>query len=438
MDPDTHPTLAALRDGRLRGIRRLDLSCGLDAFPREIFDLADSLEVLNLTGNALHTLPDDLPRLHRLQVLFCSANRFTELPAVVGRCERLTTVGFKANRIAHVPPEALAPPLRWLILTDNAVPELPASIGRCTALQKLMLAGNALHSLPDAMAACRRLELLRLAANRFDSMPAWLMALPRLAWLALAGNPFVDVLEAAATEASPLPDIAWQDLALGARLGEGASGVIHQAVWQPPGAPPRPVAVKLFKGQVTSDGLPRSEMAACLAAQPHAQVIEVLGRVAQHPTATAGLAMRLIDPAFRNLAGPPSLDSCTRDVYAPDTRFSLAGAQAMARGVADAARHLHARGLSHGDLYAHNLLWNGEGEALLGDFGAASFVPPALAPALERVEVRAFGCLLEELLARVDGVVPEGLIELRARCLHDVPRQRPGFAEVAAALDAVA
>ena len=52
MDTTTN-TLAALRAGRLAGATRLDLSCGLAEFPHEIFDLADSLEILNLSGNAL-------------------------------------------------------------------------------------------------------------------------------------------------------------------------------------------------------------------------------------------------------------------------------------------------------------------------------------------------------------------------------------------------
>ncbi|MEN1436751.1 protein kinase, partial [Pseudomonas aeruginosa] len=45
-------TLQQLRSGELAGATRLDLSCGLREFPREIFELADSLEVLNLSGNA--------------------------------------------------------------------------------------------------------------------------------------------------------------------------------------------------------------------------------------------------------------------------------------------------------------------------------------------------------------------------------------------------
>ena len=138
-------TLAQLRAGELSGITRLDLSCGLTEFPAEIFDLADTLEILNLSGNALSCLPDDLHRLTRLRVLFCSDNQFTALPACLGQCTALTMIGFKANRIADVPGAALPPLLRWLILTDNCIDTLPSELGERAHLQKLMLAGNRLR-----------------------------------------------------------------------------------------------------------------------------------------------------------------------------------------------------------------------------------------------------------------------------------------------------
>ena len=107
-------TLEQLHTGQLAGVRRLTLSCGLSDFPREIFDLADSLEILDLSGNALSSLPDDLPRLHKLRIIFCSDNLFTTLPAVLGSCPALEMIGFKANRIDQVPAAALPPRLRWL------------------------------------------------------------------------------------------------------------------------------------------------------------------------------------------------------------------------------------------------------------------------------------------------------------------------------------
>lgn len=90
-------TLAKLRAGQLAGLKRLDLSCGLTEFPQEIFQLADTLEILNLSGNALSRLPDDLHRLTRLRILFCSDNQFTELPACLGQCQQLSMIGFKAG-----------------------------------------------------------------------------------------------------------------------------------------------------------------------------------------------------------------------------------------------------------------------------------------------------------------------------------------------------
>lgn len=435
-------TLSRLRAGELAGAQRLDLSAGLSEFPREIFDLADSLEVLNLSGNALSALPDDLHRLHRLRVLFCSDNQFTELPEAVGRCGRLEMVAFKANRIERVPASALPPALRWLILTDNRIDALPDALGQRPRLQKLMLAGNRLRALPESMAACRALELLRISANRFEALPGWLPSLPRLSWLAFAGNPVDEAAQAQAMDAQPTPTIDWHRLSLKQQLGEGASGVIHQADWLQPDGRPRPVAVKLFKGAVTSDGWPHSEMAACISAGTHPGLIPVLGRIENHPAASAGLVLELVDTTFRNLAGPPSLQSCTRDVYADDARWSPDTALRMARGIASAVARLHARGILHGDLYGHNILWNGQGDGLLGDFGAASFLPSddaAQSRALQRIESRAFGCLIEELLDRcapADAATQALLAGIRSRCLDDDPAARPLFAEIAAALAA--
>uniref|UniRef100_UPI002E162CBD leucine-rich repeat-containing protein kinase family protein n=2 Tax=Pseudomonas TaxID=286 RepID=UPI002E162CBD len=344
-------TLQQLRSGELAGATRLDLSCGLREFPREIFELADSLEVLNLSGNALDSLPDDLGRLHRLKVLFCSANDFAELPAAVGDCPALSMVGFKSNRIERVPAAALPPALRWLILTDNRIATLPEELGR-RPLQKLMLAGNRLEALPESMAACEGLELLRIAANRFQRLPAWLATLPRLAWLAYAGNPLCRL---PALADSGIAALDWSELSLEGLIGEGASGVIHRAGWRQPDGSTRTVALKLFKGEVTSDGTPASEMAACLAAGRHAQLIEVLGRLAGHPQGRDGLVLELLDGAYRNLAGPPSLESCTRDVYPSGLRFELATALRLAASLAGLMDHLHGRGISHGDFYAHNI-----------------------------------------------------------------------------------
>lgn len=208
--------------------------------------------------------------------------------------------------------------------------------------------------------------------------------------------------------------------------------MIYRADWNS-----RPVAVKIFKGEMTSDGLPADEMAVCLAAGNHPNLIEVLARISKHPGAMRGLVMSLVDSGSVNLAGPPDFESCTRDVYPSGRRFGLAEVLGTAHDLSSVAAHLHGRGIGHGDLYAHNVLWDAGGKSLLGDFGAASFYPQG--SGLERIEVRAFGCLLEELLSRSDSEARDaallaGLWELQERCVSASVNDRPVFSEIRSCL----
>lgn len=434
--------LLQLRAGQLSGVKRLDISCGLTAFPTEIFDLADSLEVLNLSGNALSSLPNDFARLKKLKILFCSNNAFTEIPEVLGQCESLSMIGFKANKVSVLPENSLPKNLQWLILTDNQLTHLPSTIGQCAHLQKLMLAGNQLSNLPNSMADCTQLELLRISANRFESLPDWLLSMPRLAWLAYAGNPFCQSLEQKKSSQQPATQIDWANLTIKKQLGEGASGVIYQAGWQRSDAEAKTIAVKLFKGAVTSDGLPQNEMSACIAAGTHPNLTTIEGAICNHPDHIQGLGMALIEPNFINLAHPPSFATCTRDVYATDTTFTFNQLMNIADGIASAAQHLHANHILHGDLYAHNILHNAQGQCLLSDFGAASFITDDLngqAELLQKIEVRAYACLLEELIERCESPTPAiaALKSLQQDCAQANINARPLFSNITATLRAL-
>ncbi len=426
-------TLEQLRSGALAGTRRLDLSCGLRTLPPEVFELADTLEVLNLSGNQLTRLPQDLPRLHRLKIIFCSDNAFTRLPEVLGECPVLQVVGFKANRIADVPGTALPPELRWLILTDNAITALPPELGQRPALQKLMLAGNRLGSLPPGLAGAQRLELIRMAANQLPELPDWLTELPRLSWLALAGNP----LGWHRPPPAAIDRVGWHHLQQCELLGEGASGHIYRVQPHDGGAG---LALKLFKGAVTSDGLPEHELAACLAAGQHPALCTPQAELADHPQGQRGLLLPLIPGSHINLAGPPSLESCTRDIYPENLSIPVSNMLRLAQDVADAVAHLHQQGVMHGDLYAHNILWDpANGRSVLSDFGAATLLPVnqlRQSLALQALEVRAFGCLLEELGAHAlpDKGHPEALTDMTAMaqaCLSPHAATRPSMAELA-------
>lgn len=72
--------------------------------------------------------------------------------------------------------------------------------------------------------------------------------------------------------------------------------------------------------------------------------------------------------------------------------------------VRSALVHLHAQGVLHGDLYAHNILWQPDtGDAKLSDLGAATLthgLPADQVAQLQAMEWRAFAHLESEVLAR--------------------------------------
>jgi len=436
-------TLEQLQSGQLTSTKKLAIAAGLTEFPREILELAPTLEYLDLSNNFLTELPDDFVRLKNLKIAFFSQNDFTQFPAVLGACPNLEMIGFKACKIAVIPENAFPVNLRWLILTNNQITGLPASIGQCSRMQKLMLAGNKLKTLPPELAACHRLELLRIAANELTEFPDWLFTLPRLAWLALAGNP-CSVLPAMSYN---LPEIPWQDLEIAEPLGQGASGVIYKANWRKDvfNLENKLVAVKIFKGEVTSDGFPADEMQACIAAGPHHNLVPVLGKISRHPDQKTGLILELIPPTYKILGITPSFETCTRDHYPEGTVFSLPQLIAIVSGMASVGAHLHARGIMHGDFYPHNILINESANPLLGDFGAAvtyDKTDTGQAALLERIEVRALGYLLEDLLDHLDsqGTNQEIVVafnNLKRECLREVVSQRPDFAAICQEIERV-
>jgi serine/threonine protein kinase len=263
------------------------------------------------------------------------------------------------------------------------------------------------------------------------SLPDWLLKLPRLSWLAYSGNPCSEKL----VNDVVLEEIDWNQLELKDQLGEGASGIISKAILK--SNDNQEVAIKIFKGEVTSDGLPEDELQTCISAGKHSNLVPLLAKIKNHSEGKEGLVMELISSDYTNLGNPPSFETCTRDVLNPNVYYSVNQILTILKSVASVASHLHKRGILHGDLYAHNTMVNQEGNALLGDFGAATFynVNSENASLLERLDVRAFGCLIDDLLGqiRVEEVDSKEVVllkGLREKCMFDVVKDRISFEEL--------
>jgi len=414
-------TLEQLRLGDLYGATHLKLSENLTTFPEEIFTLSETLEVLDLSFNALSELPLDFFKLKKLKIAFFSNNLFTRVPSIFKGCKELYMLGFKANKITVFEEDILPLSISWLILTDNALQTLPQSIGKLDKLQKFAVAGNQLESLPMKMQACKNLELIRLSANALQEIPLWLLELPRLSWLAFSGNPCSKV------EKYTLPEISYHELEIQELLGEGASGEIYKAYSKDLD---KDVAFKLFKGAITSDGYAKDEMMAYMSTGEHKNLIKVIAKLQGEER--LGLIIELIPKSYTNLGLPPSLITCTRDTFKEHQVFDTVTIKTLAEDMASVGEHLHARGLMHGDFYAHNILINEENKSYLGDFGAASFYTDNK-EAYERIEVRAYGCLLEDLLnlcSDIDNLEYKKLQSLSKRCLDLDVNKRPLFKDI--------
>ena len=263
-------------------------------------------------------------------------------------------------------------------------------------------------------------------------------------------------------------------------LGRGASGAVYPGLWlkeEPLNAydscpnvyrvVPTPAAVKVYNhGAKTSDGRPKDEMHASILASKTGckSIVRTIATFQKEWTLRnerdgfpeEGLVMEFLEQdEWVSLGSPPSFDSVTRDTYSSNVTRSRGEIVEVARGVAAAGAALHGAGVCHGDLYAHNIMFRSDAvgrahsrpkppAAKLSYFGAAFFYPPGseIGRAFERIEARALGILLQELLSRHDGkddgggsVTIDALREMVKECVG--PREkRPTFADISSRLGA--
>ncbi|KAK4154047.1 hypothetical protein C8A00DRAFT_43103 [Chaetomidium leptoderma] len=466
-----------LKNGGYRdaGLTQLKLACPLTSLPEEILELGETLEHLDLSGTGLCSLPTNLgAALPNLKIALFSNCKFRVFPKELSSCPNLETVAFRSNGMEEIPEDVFPPRLRCLILTGNRLTFLPSSIGRCDRLQKCMLAGNQLRDLPQEMGQCKQLAVLRLSANRLSTLPPWVFTLPKLGFLSFANNPCASPTTNGLHTPRGLANIAWSDLEVQQTLDSNTS----QALWHQSPHYSEDVAIKLFRGSLTSDdNSAADEMAACLAAGAHESLTTILGRIHGHPdeditsitttttTTTSqeeefqgGIVTQRIPDHYAPLLDqpprPPPQQQQQGEEREAGSRMDVLTALGMLTGLAGAAAQLHARGIAHGNLCAANILASSEdAHALLVGFGAATMYHGGCGQrqqqqqqqqqrggAVEKVEVLAFGQLVEDVLGLVDnkeesGEVESGLWELRARCVAPEVEARPGFEEVVEALE---
>lgn len=412
-----HSVLKGLHNGAFSSaVQEFSLQgCQLTEVPSQLLNLR-RLRSLDLSHNRLSSLPVGFgAAFPELQVLFLTSNSFSgpleassPLAAELRALTKLRMVAFRENQLTLVGANVFRPSVEWLILTSNAitsVAQVPPKV------RKLMLSNNLLSALPGGLdESLTSLELLRLANNRIPA--ATLRALPHkigsLKWFAAADNPPFDFWKAKNVKEFTLDDAETatliRELKNGRRLGEGSAGVSYMTQYKG-GA----VIYKQFKSTLSSDGRIESEIALAVSLRAKGESNAALDGLLQEVVGITHTPLGVLykynqsHSGWKNVARPPSFESCTRDVYPAGYKLSLSAATRTLLDVAKAARELHRRLVCHGDLYGHNILHcPHSGAAMLIDLGAGwQFEQGDQGGVM--VDLRAFQVLADELIEHLEG-----------------------------------
>lgn len=239
-----------------------------------------------------------------------------------------------------------------------------------------------------------------------------LLKLENLRWVAFSNNPFLKGQTCDDHELEVIVDPILEDTKWPV-LGQGAGGVTRKVTWSD-----MSVAVKTFAGEITSDGSPKDERAISVVAASleDPALIKLFGQ-----TTSGALVMEFLQD-FEGLAGPPSMETCSRDVYPSDRKLSEKFAWKIAVSLLQALHKLHGKGISHGDFYAHNILINSSSESVkVSDYGAAFFysLNSLYGDCIQRIELRSFAVLVEELQTLVGAKTAQKPWEEFSKACHD-------------------
>jgi internalin A len=209
-----------IHEARQAGRTTLDLSdLQLRGIPREIRELKNLrtlhisgnrisdisllcelslLETLDLSFNALKTLPLEIGRLSNLQHLWLNNNQLQQIPPEIGSLTNLKSLWLSSNKLSRIPSQVgNLNTLESLDLSKMAITELPQELGNLRHLQRLDLDSNSLTNIPAELSRLKNLKILFLDYNDLNEIPNEIALIPGLRTLSINGNPLPLAIRAA-------------------------------------------------------------------------------------------------------------------------------------------------------------------------------------------------------------------------------------------------
>ncbi|KAL3666081.1 hypothetical protein V7S43_008872 [Phytophthora oleae] len=234
-----NPTLKRLPNSlqQLRNLSIWDLSAcdqkrlGKDVLGPQLLNLRS----LNLSFNALSTLPDGVGAIPNLQELNIKSNALGSLPSAASNLAELVLLNGENNAIQWLPEGCgehwgllevlrlshnclvslpvtlgLLRSLRTLNLSNNRLTALPMELGALTKLRELDVSWNQLTEIPDEFGCLESLTVLDFSHNRLVKFPSTIAMIQRLTRLRCSHNALTTPLEAGL---GALKSLSYVDLA---------------------------------------------------------------------------------------------------------------------------------------------------------------------------------------------------------------------------------
>lgn len=150
---------------------------------------ATNLTGLNISGNRLYQMPEQIYSVTNLQTLNASKNNFLKLSNSISNFINLQTLELKDGELQDLPANIgnLAN-LKILDLRNNRLNSLPATIGDLTNLQILELSNNEIQELPQNIGNLANLQKLKISENNLQTLPDTIGTLHNLQKLTIQYN----------------------------------------------------------------------------------------------------------------------------------------------------------------------------------------------------------------------------------------------------------
>lgn len=207
----------------------LDLTnCGLTSIPKEVFQLTflktlilgksynekevakhrnyiveiapqikqlSNLRTLDLSGNALATLPIELEDLNHLNTLVLHQNQLRKIPTVVYKLHfNLKELDLSRNRLQSIPRQIeQLKNLEHLNLSNNNLDVISDNIAKLTNLKELNCSNNKIRKITENFNDAMLLSYFNVAYNAIETLPATIGQLKNIKKLNLSNNKIKEI-----------------------------------------------------------------------------------------------------------------------------------------------------------------------------------------------------------------------------------------------------